>query len=184
MAHLHGRVDFVAALAAWTPATACSNFQIGISQLDLFRSGDLQHGNGDGAGLDSAAAFVGRNSLPAMSAGFIVKQRKAFAFNAENCEPRPNVKNSESEPFKPTCSKLSIRSFDAALRRQAQRGAMGPFPDPTFSSGVAAPSPCRDALPSPYSGHLSRSQHSVETDEHPQTCPMKNQLDPPTGGPS
>jgi hypothetical protein len=74
MAHLHGRVDFVAALAAWTPATACSNFQIGISQLDLFRSGDLQHGNGDGAGLDSAAAFVGGNSLPAMSACFVFKQ--------------------------------------------------------------------------------------------------------------
>ncbi len=99
MAHLHGRVDFVAALAAWTPATACSNFQIGISQLDLFRSGDLQHGNGDGAGLDSAAAFVGGNSLPAMSACFVFKQRSIAAFDVEDCEPGPDVKNSESEPL-------------------------------------------------------------------------------------
>jgi hypothetical protein len=131
MAHLYGRVYFVAVLSTGTSTTACSNLQVGISQLDLFRSWNLQHGNGDGAGLDSPAALIGRHSLPAMSAGFIVKQRSIAAFDVEDCEPRPDVKNSESEPLL-----LAKTGVNAGLLGDQRLGVFATFRGSDFDDHI------------------------------------------------
>lgn len=67
----HGGLGFVAVLTTGSRPALCGPLDVTVTD-DNFSSGGLwQHGDSDGAGVDSAALFVRRNTLPSVAASFI-----------------------------------------------------------------------------------------------------------------
>jgi hypothetical protein len=71
--YLDGRVALVPILAARPRAAASGDLHLVILEPDFLGPGNPQYGDGDGAGMDPAVAFVRGDPLPAMSACLILE---------------------------------------------------------------------------------------------------------------
>lgn len=75
MPELDSRIDLVPILSTGTAATTCLPFDVAIPHYNLSCSGFAHDGNSYGAGVDAPSFFVGRNSLPPVTTGFVGERR-------------------------------------------------------------------------------------------------------------
>ena len=68
------RLDFIAMLATRARSFGRADLNLGFIQPEGSRQIGIEHGNGYGRGLHTAAFFSWRDSLPAVAAGFILKK--------------------------------------------------------------------------------------------------------------
>lgn len=73
MSQLDAGFNLVPVLATRAASARCHPFQISGADRELGRSGFGEYGYGDSRSVDAPMSFIGRNSLPTMTARFISK---------------------------------------------------------------------------------------------------------------